>query len=616
MPTYFFTAVLWKKILRYNEKGEDERKIAGYTDALKEELALVSNVLGPLGLVNVTTDERPDGTRERLLQVSHDLCEEYGRYLVTNSRGGIGKMDRWASARYQHAWNEAFVAGFLESRQGLPWDEGVIDGTSSSLLEYGLQRIVRHMLIADMIDDARGYLVNKGFIKGRICLLGASRGTKCHIADCKGFGELAKLSGAAHDDEFYVRDTLVLAFEEVSNCIIGQILTENNETEEEVCLDCGKAMYELGLALAEFGCEGAEEEAIGYFRKAIECVKGSTGKPTEFCAAAYVDISAIYLDKGNLEEAREALNEAINIRFRCLAEDDVRIAITLRKLADVLVLLGVKEEAASLYQEASDVAKSNLNQNRLLVAEILHAQGTFHHQEDETGMALEALRESLQWKRMELGPDEPSLALQYYAIGNILIAGGDEDGAVYNYEESIRLRKLRPSDDPMVQADLLSAEGLLHNLKKEPDKALKCLQQVLAICADLGVENDIRVAQIRAEVGELHFVQEAYEEAASCFDEVFAVRRERLGDCIEVYLTQYKLGCAQGYFDSDKAIENLEAALKGIVSSSETAENSEEAALALHELGVVNEKAGRHDAALACLTKEMEIRQSMYGNGK
>ena len=157
------------------------------------------------------------------------------------------------------------------------------DGSGTATQLPGVSTLSRRDLeiIADMIDDARGYLVNKGFIKGRICLLGASRGTKCHIADCKGFGELAKLSGAAHDDEFYVRDTLVLAFEEVSNCIIGQILTENNETEEEICLDCGKAMYELGLALAEFGCEGAEEEAIGFFRKAIECVKGSDSAVAE-----------------------------------------------------------------------------------------------------------------------------------------------------------------------------------------------------------------------------------------------------------------------------------------------------------------------------------------------
>ena len=573
--------------------------------------------MGPLGLVTVTTNERTDGSRERLLQISHDQYEEYGRYLITNSKGGlhVGKTGSSTARRYQQAWNEAFVAGFLESRQGIPWDEGIIDGTASSLLEYGLQKIVQHMINADMIDEARGFLENKDFIKGRIGLLGASQGTKLHVADCKGFGELAKLSGAAHD-EFYVRDTIVLAFEQVSSCIIGQILTENNETEEELCLDCGKALYELGLALAEFGCEGAEEEAIGYFRKAIECVKSSVGKPIEFSAAAFVDISAIYLDKGNLEEAREALNEAINIRFKCLAEDDVRIAITLRKLADVLVLLGSKEEAANLYQEASDVAKSDLEKNRLLVAEILHAKGTLHHHEGETGEALDALRESLQWKRMELGHDEPSLSLQYYAIGNILIAGGDRDGAIYNFEESIRLRKLRPSSDPMVQADQLSAEGMLHNLKQEPEEALKCLQQVLAICADLGLENDVRVAQIKAEVGELHFAQGEYDEAASCFDDVLAVRREKLGDNLEVYLTQYKLGCAQGYFDSDRAIENLEAALKGIINSTETEGKSEEAALALHELGMVNEKAGNHETALESLTKEVDMRQSLYGNGE
>ena len=152
-----------KKILRYNEKGEDLRKLAGYTDALKEELALASNVIGQLGLVNVTTEERTDGSRERLLQISHDLYEDYGRFLLSNTKGGLGKMDRSTAARYQQAWNEAFVAGFLESRQGLPWDEGTIDGTASSLLEYGLQKIVQHMLNADMIDEARSYLENQDF---------------------------------------------------------------------------------------------------------------------------------------------------------------------------------------------------------------------------------------------------------------------------------------------------------------------------------------------------------------------------------------------------------------------------------------------------------------------
>ena len=83
--------VLWHKLLRYDERGEDARRIAGYTRNLKEELHLIPNVLGPLGIVTIIHNERADGERERLLQISHEMMEDYGHFLTTEPRGGLEK---------------------------------------------------------------------------------------------------------------------------------------------------------------------------------------------------------------------------------------------------------------------------------------------------------------------------------------------------------------------------------------------------------------------------------------------------------------------------------------------------------------------------------------------
>lgn len=599
---------LWRKLVTHDDHGD---RMEGWEDERPEVMAAktmrIAEVLASLGLINIEYEENTDGSINRWLKINHELHKEYGEFLISDPTGGLGEMPE----QFERYWNEAFVRGYYEVMGDTHWKDMPANGN----LMYGLEKIVSHMLRAGMLEDARTLLCNQEFVLERMLVLGPEAGTRQHVQDCRDFCDRARDDPSVGSDEFYTRDTVFLAYERVSACLSEKIVAGRGKSsrvgDEEASAEVGRAFQELGLSYSEQESDDCVRTAISYYEKAAECVRAASG-PNEFVAATMFNIASIELQRKKFDKAKDRLLETLSIRSNYLADEDVRIVQTLRKLGDVLSEMDQKGEATKLYQEAVDLAKSDLQNNRLLVSNILHNKGLLHHEIGELAEAIDALEESLQWRTMELGNDDQVLALTHYSIGNVLVAQGKQKEAIPCFEESIRLKKLRPQESPMVMANLLSEEGMLWNMKGNKAKALRCLEEVVHICEGLGLERDLRVAQIRHEIGELHYAQEEYRNAAESFQFTLQVKRENLGeDDLEVHQAQYRYGCALGQFDSSRALDCLSDALAGL--QTKLGEIHEEVALCIHEIAKIHERERNFIQAARWLKKEVEVLGAVFG---
>ncbi len=248
----------------------------------------------------------------------------------------------------------------------------------------------------------------------------------------------------------------------------------------------GPVQYGIAVAWSNLGdlakADGKYDEALAYFQKALESLKGLSADSPEYSADvvdSLAEIGRVYRVMGDHQYALNYFNQALTI---------AKTTNSSSKLASVLNSIGV------LYIEQSDYEKASkyINQslfiyvglgNRLEIARLLINQGVINQRQGNYGEALKSFQASL--KSAE-GSNAPDLILTAQeGMGAVYQEQGDPRAALEWLDKS--LSTAQQVGDKTRCAELLWREGEAYYLKGNVSQALKAAGNAADLAGQLRI---------------------------------------------------------------------------------------------------------------------------------
>eukprot|EP00980_Cylindrotheca_fusiformis_P027908 scaffold22568_cov125-Cylindrotheca_fusiformis.AAC.5 len=588
--------LLFETLLEINESSLLQEGSRFY--AQKDQAAvLIPEALSALGIMKFITydDEEPED-EQRFLQVMHSIHHEYGEYLCYEEPA-LKELTRDA----EQEWNRSLVEASLKEVE--EWDMDLADAGHS----YALEMIIAHMIRGGMYGEAADLLAKKSFVRGRLLSLGRENATRRHIKDCEMLS--TKLNeGRSKISKLEPRIVMKHAYQALGSQLSMDYDDEIIEDPRIKDIEIARAHHEIGFSLAENRCWDA---AIAHWETSQELLEKALGT-VEVVAGIMHNIGVVYAEMNEYEQALDSIKQCLRIRGTIHGEQHILYAQTIQRIGDIFLAMSDYNEAVESYNWALDVMYKEPALHRVEIGEILDNKGTIHYSKGETDEALKCHKEALQSKQVDLGEDHPELVVTYRHIGNCLSDQEDVDDAIIHLEEAIRLLELDLDGGPERDSDILTIEGIIHNLEGNQDYGLECYEKSLQILVSKVPHRKEKVASLLHLIGCVYLVNKEHKKAMKLFEESLQARRKVLGFVhLDVASTLYNMSFLhQTRNRLEKALKCLEEALK---IRQLRLPDSEKVAVTHEKIGSLARTIGKTKKAQIAFESALEIRKLIHG---
>jgi tetratricopeptide (TPR) repeat protein len=568
----------------------------------KEAAVLIPEALSALGVLKVITysdseeAENPDD-EQKFLQIMHFIHQEYGEFLCKEDEA-LQDLTKEA----ERLWNRALVEAYLA--QVGEWDIDLEDARHS----YALEMIISHMIRGGMFGAAAELLADRGFVRGRLLSLGRENATRRHVKDCEALFKKLRERRSKGNAKLEPRTVMKQAYQALG----GQLAMEDDEQSMEDVrirdVEVARAHYEIGFSLADKRCWDA---SIAHWEISQELLVSALGT-VEVVAGILYNIGVVYAEMNEYEQALDSLKQCLRIRGTIHGEEHILYAQTIQKIGDVFLGMSDYHEAMESYNWALDVMYIEPSHHRVDIGEILDNKGSIHYSKGEIELALQCHQDSLKSKQVDLGEDHPELAITYQHIGNCLSDQANIEDAIVHFEEAIRLKELDPEGGPERDADVLTIEGVLHNLEGSQEQGLECYEKSLQILVTKVPHRKEKVASLLHLIGCVYLMSGEHKKAMKLFEESLQARRKVLGFVhLDVASTLFNMAFLhQTRNRLDKALKCLEEALK---IRQLRLPDSEKVAVTHEKIGTLARAIGKTKKAEIAFIEALRIRKLIHG---
>ncbi len=238
--------------------------------------------------------------------------------------------------------------------------------------------------------------------------------------------------------------------------------------------------------------------ALAAFKSGLAIERDHHKEPHADVAKTLMDIARIKHCQSDLDECLEFYMEALEI-VRCL-NDKEEVARMLIDLGLVHVEKGNVENATRALEEAVTLLRENHSTDNSLLPCALNVLGLLRHKNGSFTLALSSFLEAIKIYRMfEVSPSTLDIAAVYQNTATVYKEIGESDKALYYYQYSLRVGK-NCNQDPEIKyehsATLNYEIGMIFKERGDFDNAHSHLNQSLQTCLEsnsvtqmLGTEN-------------------------------------------------------------------------------------------------------------------------------
>lgn len=570
--------------------------------------------LGLIGEVNNNKDETI------YLEISHKSQLDYAKSLARELHFGVDEKE------IAEQWHRAFVNAYLTKRA-----DDKVDELEQACREYAYKNIVLHMIRARKYSNAVRLLGDDRFLVERFTAKGFETATKLHLQDCKELLNAMELDGDSNEDPYEVVasiDTKVAAF----------IIAEAQEQGDDTFLEAGKAVHELGFALAE---NGFSPEAFLQYESAIKIVP----KRSHISCVLLYGMGAINLLRNEHSRCLKNLNDCLKSMGENNTTTGVFYAEVVLLKGDALLAQCDYEEAMKFYDETLKVLLCDPTNNRVEIGIAMYRKGMLHYARGEKEDALKVLGDSIALKG-KIGESSANFATAYYFAGHLLADHKRIPEAIDYFEKAIHMMKdnldevdnvdiylttgklceLRDEMDGCLDAFDLALKEIRDVPRMEFDRAIQDLRSIASVSMRLGdfvgaipildkgldlTENrpySLARASLFSDLGLCESKQGDYQESTYHYEQALKIRRKKLGDSELVIETLMKLGETYKMMEKpDDALSFYNDALE--VTEKTYGEDNERVASLLYLLGDIKESTKETMEALANFEECLEIRR-------
>jgi tetratricopeptide (TPR) repeat protein len=241
--------------------------------------------------------------------------------------------------------------------------------------------------------------------------------------------------------------------------------------------------------------EGRLAEAMAVYQQVYETFAALDAR--QQMAAALAQMSSVYMDMGEYDQAIEKQEASLQIRREI--KDEEGQAISLHQLS---ILYRMKEDYPTALARSREAEELNRKLGRQVgIASNLHEQGLIFNRMDRPDDAFDRFRESLEIKR-RIG-NESGAADSLGELGKLLRDAGQIREAIATFSGASEI--YRRLGSPKIAA-ILAFLGNIHEQQNEYAAALEKYQQALVIDEQYGSPRDIEIgrrdiARVREKMG-------------------------------------------------------------------------------------------------------------------
>ncbi|MCP3959037.1 MAG: serine/threonine protein kinase [bacterium] len=237
----------------------------------------------------------------------------------------------------------------------------------------------------------------------------------------------------------------------------------------------------------------------------------------------------VYRKLGSYEQARDLLEEALEIRRRELGEDHLETAVCLDLLASLYHDQGDYEGAEPLYRRALEIREISLGPDHQHVAASLNNLAFLHLAQGQDEPAEPLLLRALEIQRKVFGEDHPDLATSLVNLGDLYRGRGQLERAEPFLRRALEVQeKVLHPDDPSLTFSLNNLAMVVHE-QGFTARAVPLFRRSLEIQEKVLGADHPNVATGLNNLAELYRVTGEYDRAEPLYRRALAIQEEALG---------------------------------------------------------------------------------------
>ncbi|XP_078382848.1 uncharacterized protein LOC144665492 [Oculina patagonica] len=246
-------------------------------------------------------------------------------------------------------------------------------------------------------------------------------------------------------------------------------------------------------------------------------------------ASVYFRLGNIHSRLGDLEEAKEYLCIARDIRLEKLGPEHVDVGRTYGKLGNVHKDLGDLEQAKKYYDHALSILLKKLGPEHVDVASTYNDLGGLHREMGDLQKAKEYHNHALAIQQKKLCPEHVDVAATYNLLGNVHLSLGDLENAKEHLDCALAIRFRKLGHEHADVAETYINLGVLQKELGDLEQAKDYCDRALAIYLKKLGPNHVNVATANNNLGFVHKELGNLEQAQECYERALAIRMEKLG---------------------------------------------------------------------------------------
>ena len=291
----------------------------------------------------------------------------------------------------------------------------------------------------------------------------------------------------------------------------------------------GRTSKQTAAAMAELGeCyywEAKDNDAITLLRDTL-AIDRENGPA---CGAPTRNYLALTLErKGDFDEARDLLKEAVDIDRRTRGSNSPEYAISLHNLGSALIDRGDLYGAEKTIREAADIRLAVLGKKHPDYVISLNNLGYILLEEGDWRKAEPVLKEALETQREGLGNDNPRLAGPMSNLGRVLDAKGDYAEAGDQFRAVLDILTKAHASSTWAAAQIISNIGQLRFDEHQYPDAEKYARQAMDLRRKLGGDSTPAFANSLIELGDDRGFQGDLPGGETLLRRALEIRRNRL----------------------------------------------------------------------------------------
>lgn len=366
---------------------------------------------------------------------------------------------------------------------------------------------------------------------------------------------------------------------------------KQTSVNEESSLERSAALFDMGVMAQKLKTPSL---ALQRFQQSLKIRILKLGEsPTVI--STLLKIGNLHRDIGELDEAANYVNKALELTERVYGESDERVGDVLFAVADIKFNMNDNVEALAMFGECLEFRRKQHSRPHPDVASTLEGLGQVHMKNGTYDKSYQCLVEALDIRQKTMEPDHPDIANTFHLIGQVARKGGDCERALHFLLDSLHIRKtLQDQGDTVLT---LAEIGHVHRQLRDDVSALGCYEKCVEILMDSYGTSNARLVDVYLPLGHVKKQQGVMDEAKECYESALKIAKKELGDDnIKTGAAFRSLGLLQ--FESqnyDEALEYLGTFVK--IQESNKVKNTPDYILGLLLIGDINLYNGRTDEA-------------------